>query len=389
MIGATRREPKAVFELRPWTCATYDRILPRSEWRVFPGHPQPKKSESVSSWFGRFAHANGLSEMEMNDVILSSTQPSPVAFDWDVLDIGDLSDCLEHCGGLVAGSRIRDLSLFGNQRRERNADPPWFAGWRIPENSPSAALRRRRVCPECMWCGGFFRAEWSLSFNAVCEVHSRYLVVPCDSCSEDRASRDDSASAMLAKIVLCNQCAKAVGERGVFRDIKCLIDLQNLLSSKIPSETTVGSAAFFLGFKRFIETLRRTAVVSQNMVLSSPSMSPDVIPFLRYARPTGHGRDVLLLAGELMSRDCAAFCNTILRLATFRDSQWQPSGTVHDRHRVLSAALATEHRASTASVGKLTRKRRVEHEIAECLHDIVLACRQLLKDRETIDSYTG
>ncbi len=74
-------------------------VLPCSQWRLFPGHPRLKTGESLNSWFSRLAHANGLSELSLTEMIFSVARAPKI--DWDTLFSDSALACLAFCGGVA------------------------------------------------------------------------------------------------------------------------------------------------------------------------------------------------------------------------------------------------------------------------------------------------
>ena len=235
-------------------------LFPEHHWCLFPGHPRPHNSETLSSWLSRFSRSNGLSEVEFARAIFVGASPKLIC-DWDVLQTGALVRCLEKCAGIASGELVRQLGfLSGASPRSTNE---WYQDWRLElglQWFPSP-LRRRQVCLECIAEVPAYRFDWCFAFAVICPRHASAFQVSCERCSEDLSSRADDATAVKAKMASCLTCKR---RRRIARreandpddvDYGLLLNFQEYLST-LARQARLGctmSSLLLLGVRRFID----------------------------------------------------------------------------------------------------------------------------------------
>lgn len=150
----------------------------------WPGRPRPLPGESLSSWFGRVANANGLTPAELYRVAV------PGGLHSDDLDRAACADFLFEVARRteVDGSDLAARTLarwagviYGED--DGRCKLPWLP--------PAGTEKTRRsfgqqFCPACLQQDAIphFRLEWRLSYVTICGVHFCLLSDRCHACGE-------------------------------------------------------------------------------------------------------------------------------------------------------------------------------------------------------------
>jgi hypothetical protein len=240
-------------------------LFPELHWRIFPGHPRPRphESETLSSWLSRFSRSNGLSELDLARIIFVGASPKLIC-DWDVLQTGALTRCLEKCAGIASGELVRQLGFSnGKSLACSSTASEWYHDWRLEPGLQwlPLPLRRRQVCSGCISEVPIYRFDWCFAFAVMCPKHGSDLQVSCESCSENLSSKDDDAGVIEAKMASCASCkrrgriarSKMSSSCGV--DDGLLLKFQEYLAS-LARQARLGctlSSRLLLGVRRFID----------------------------------------------------------------------------------------------------------------------------------------
>jgi len=113
----TTHEPAARSASRRRACAAFGSAI--AVLNVFPAHPKPFSDESASSWVGRLAQANGLSERDFATLLFQKKQTR--IFDWDAIEENEISAVVNRCGNLAKDHGVAQLSIVrGSAIRDRS-----------------------------------------------------------------------------------------------------------------------------------------------------------------------------------------------------------------------------------------------------------------------------
>ena len=147
----------------------------------WPGRPRPLSGESLSSWFARVAHANGLSPADLYSSILQGGRLNFIDLDrWcDPLVIQTLA---ERTHTPVDYVTQMGLSAYQGRVYERD-DPNASLVWLPPIGGTKKKSFGQQACPLCLdQEKPYLRRTWRLSFVTACRTHGTHLIDRCESC---------------------------------------------------------------------------------------------------------------------------------------------------------------------------------------------------------------
>ncbi len=224
-------------------------LIPRERWHEFPVHPRPKEGESLSSWFCRLAHSNGLSEIELTRVLFGQTVTPRL--DWDIMDEPDVLKCLEVCGSVIDlhPNSVGHLVTSGLQGRVSGPLGAWVIDIRYAGFS-----RISQVCLECVAASGALRLEWRFAFNSVCVRHRLPLTNPCEACAPKADEVDCAPAVLVLRAAECESCSDTRSQVLGDHELDRLINLQELLASMV-REQGATYESFLAGLKVLVDVV--------------------------------------------------------------------------------------------------------------------------------------
>ena len=152
---------------------------------LWPIHPKPKPGELLSSWIVRLARAHGMKVQTYCQLVFGYSQPV-----WN-RDIDKLApDAILNALCSVTGAsreeaRATTLASYEGLLYERH-NPYGHTRWLLPLGIYHRTRRKFGLlyCPFCLRDDEepYFRKEWRLAFNLVCERHGCRMLDRCTQC---------------------------------------------------------------------------------------------------------------------------------------------------------------------------------------------------------------